>query len=94
MNGKQRRLLRAIAHSMKPILNLGKQGLSQQIKNEIKEQLEDHELIKIKVLDTCPLTKKECAEKLSFDSEIEVVQIIGKTLLLFSQNQEDPKIKL
>jgi len=94
MTGKQRRHLRAIAHSLKPILNLGKQGLSQQIKNEIKAQLMDHELIKLKVLDTCPLTKKECAEKLSLDTEIEVVQIIGKTLLLFSQNPEDPKIKL
>ena len=64
------------------------------IKNEIKSQLMDHELIKLKILDTCPLTKKECADKLSLDTEIEVVQIIGKTLLLFSQNPEDPKIKL
>ena len=93
MTGKQRRYLRAIAHSIKPVLNLGKQGLSKQIKKEIKAQLMDHELIKIKVLDACPLTKKECAENLSIDTEVEVVQIIGKTLLLFCQNPDAPKIK-
>jgi len=93
MTGKQRRHLRAIAHSIKPVLNLGKHGLSKQIKKEIKAQLIDHELIKLKVLDACPLTKKECAEKLSIDADIEVVQIIGKTLLLFSQNPDDPKIQ-
>ena len=42
----------------------------------------------------CPLTKNECAENLSINTEIEVVQIIGKTLLLFCQNPDDPKIKL
>ena len=93
MTGKQRRHLRAIAHSLKPILNLGKQGLSRQVKKEIKSQLMDHELIKLKVLDACPLTKKECAEKLSLENEIEVVQIIGKTLLLFSQHPDESKIK-
>ena len=93
MTGKQRRHLRSIAHSIKPVLNLGKQGLSKQIRKEIKAQLTDHELIKLKVLDACPLTKNECAEKLSEDTDIEIVQIIGKTLLLFSQHPEDPKIK-
>ena len=94
MTGKQRRYLRAIAHSIKPVLNLGKQGLTKQIIKEIESQLMDHELIKLKVLDACPLTKNECAENLSINTEIEVVQIIGKTLLLFCQNPDDPKIKL
>jgi len=93
MTGKQRRHLRSIAHSIKPVLNLGKQGLSKKIRKEIKAQLKNHELIKLKVLDACPLTRSECAEKLSIDTEIEVVQIIGKTLLLFSQNLDEPKIK-
>jgi len=93
MTGKQRRHLRAIAHSTKPLLNLGKLGLSQEIKSEIKSQLFDHELIKLRILDTCPLSKKECAQELSIDNEIEVIQVIGKTLLLYSQNPEEPKIK-
>ena len=89
MTGKQKRYLRAIAHSMKPIINLGKQGLSKPVKNEIKTRLLDHELIKIRILDTCPISKQECAKKLSNDKEIEVVQIIGKTLLLFCPHSDE-----
>ena len=91
MTGRQRRNLRAIGHSQKPLINLGKQGLSNSVKKEIKAQLFDHGLIKIKVLDTCPLSKKECSEKLSSDIEIEVVQIIGKTLLLFCSHTDESK---
>ncbi|MDC0224556.1 ribosome assembly RNA-binding protein YhbY [Deltaproteobacteria bacterium] len=93
MTGRQKRHLRALAHPLKPIVNLGKQGLSRETKHEIESQLLDHELIKCKVLDSCPLSKKECAEEISTMTEIEVVQIIGKTLILFSPHPEDPKIK-
>ena len=93
MTGRQKRHLRALAHPLKPIVNLGKQGLSRETKREIESQLLDHELIKCKVLDSCPLSKKECAEEISTMTEIEVVQIIGKTLILFSAHPEDPKIK-
>ena len=93
MTGRQKKHLRALAHALKPIVNLGKQGLSRETKREIESQLLDHELIKCKVLDSCPLSKKECAEEISTMTEIEVVQIIGKTLILFSPHPEDPKIK-
>ncbi len=93
MTGRQKRHLRSLAHPLKPIVNLGKQGLSRETKREIESQLLDHELIKCKVLDSCPLSKKECAEEISTMKEIEVVQIIGKTLILFSAHPEDPKIK-
>jgi len=93
MIGKQKRYLRALAHSLKPVVNLGKQGLSPETRREIESQLLDHELIKCKVLDSCPLSKKECANELSGESEIDVVQVIGKTLVLFSPHPEEPKIK-
>ena len=93
MTGRQKRHLRALAHPLKPLVNLGKQGLSRETRREIESELLDHELIKCKVLDSCPLSKKECAEEISTMKEIEVVQIIGKTLILFSPHPEDPKIK-
>ena len=93
MTGKQKRHLRSLAHPLKPLVNLGKQGLSQETRHEIESQLLDHELIKCKVLDSCPLSKKECAEEISKQTEIEVVQVIGKTLVLFSPLPEDSKIK-
>ena len=93
MTGKQKRYLRALAHSIKPTVNLGKQGLSRENRSEIESQLLDHELIKCKVLDSCPLSKNECAEEISDQTEIKVVQVIGKTLVLFSPLIEDSKIK-
>jgi RNA-binding protein len=93
MTGKQKRHLRALAHPLKPLVNLGKQGISPETRREIESQLLDHELIKCKVLDSCPLSKKECAEEISKQTEIEVIQLIGKTLVLFSPLPEDSKIK-
>ena len=94
MTGKLKRYLRALAHPLKPVLNLGKQGLSQETRREIEVQLLDHELIKLKVLDSCPFTKKECADELSRAKSLEVVQVIGKTLVLYCPHPDEPAIEL
>ena len=94
MTGKQKRHLRTMAHTLKPLVNLGKLGLSRETKNEIDTQLLEHELIKLKVLDSCPISKKECAELLKQENSLEVVQIIGKTLTLYCPHPEEPKIVL
>ena len=94
MTGKQKRYLRALAHPLKPVVNLGKQGLSQETRREIEVQLLDHELIKLKVLDSCPFTKKECADELSRAKSLEVVQVIGKTLVLYCPHSDESEIEL
>ena len=94
MTGKQKRQLRTMAHTLKPIVNLGKYGLSRETKNEIGSQLLEHELIRLKVLDSCPISKKECADLLKQENSLEVVQIIGKTLTLYCPHPEEPKIEL
>ena len=94
MTGKQKRYLRALAHPLKPVVNLGKQGLSRETRREIEVQLLDHELIKLKVLDSCPFTKKECADELSRAKSLEVVQVIGKTLVLYCPHPDEPEIEL
>ena len=94
MTGKQKRYLRKLAHPLKPLVNIGKQGLSPENNREIKNQLLDHELIKLKVLDSCILSKKDCVNELSKIKDLDVVQLIGKTIVLFSPHPDDPKIKL
>ena len=94
MTGKQKRHLRTMAHTLKPLVNLGKHGLSPETKNEVDAQLLEHELIKLKVLDSCPISKEECAELLTNKKRLEVVQIIGKTLTLYCPHPEEPKIEL
>ena len=94
ITGKQKRHLRSMAHKLKAVVNLGKNGLSPETKNEIDSQLLEHELIKLKVLDSCPISKRECADLLSHEKSLEVVQIIGKTLTLYCPHPEEPKIEL
>ena len=94
MTGKQKRHLRTIAHNLRPVVNLGKHGLSPETKKEIDAQLLEHELIKLKLLDSCPISKKKCAHLLTYENSLEVVQIIGKTLTLYCPHPEDPKIEL
>ena len=94
MTGKQKRHLRTLAHTLKPVVNLGKHGLSTKTKNEINSQLLVHELIKLKVLDNCPISKKECADLLTQEKSLEIVQVIGKTLTLYCPHPEEPKIEI
>ena len=94
MTGKQKRYLRALAHPLKPVVNLGKQGLSRETRREIEVQLLEHELIKVRVLESCSLTKKECADELCRAKGLEVVQVIGKTLVLYCPNPDKPVVEL
>ena len=94
ITGRQRRHLRSMAHKLKAVVNLGKNGLSPETKNEIDTKLLEHELIKLKVLDSCPISKRECADLLTHEKSLEVVQIIGKTLTLYCPHPEEPKIEL
>ena len=56
MTGKQKRYLRSLAHSLKPVVQIGKQGLSRETLVQIEKQLDDHELIKVRVLEASPRT--------------------------------------
>ena len=80
MTGRQKRYLRALAHPLKPLMNLGKNGLSPENKREIEILLLDHELIKLKVLNSCPLSKKECANAVGRIKGLEAVSYTHLTL--------------
>jgi len=80
MTGKQKKYLRALAHPLKPLLNLGKKGLSPENKREIETLLLDHELIKLKVLDSCPLSKKECANAVAELRVLKLCRLLEKHL--------------
>ena len=76
------------------MIQIGKQGLSTEIQSQIDRQLLDHELIKVRVLDSSPTDCRQCARELEASSAENVAQIIGKTLILYRQHPEKPKIQL
>lgn len=92
LTGKQAKFLRGLGHSLKPVLQVGKNGLTETVIEQIRSILEMHELIKIKVIKSSPQTAEEAGEKLSSTLPCQVAQLIGKTLLLYKQREEDPEI--
>jgi len=94
LNGKQKRYLRSLGHSLKPLLQVGKEGITEPFIAQVAQALEQHELIKIKVLENSPVDKKEAAVMITQQLPCHLAQIIGKTLLLFQSRKENPELIL
>ena len=94
MTSKQRAYLRGLANTMEPILHAGKGGISDAMIKQADDALEARELIKGKVLETAPATAREVAEEIAAKVNAEVVQVIGRTFVLFRQKAKDSQIKL
>ncbi len=90
---RQRKSLRGLGHHLEPIVYVGKEGISATLIQAAESALKVHELIKIKLGQNCPLPKKEAAEALAEATGADLVQLIGKTVLLFLPNPELPKDK-
>lgn len=94
LTGKQVRYLRGLGHPLKPLLQVGKAGITNSFIHQVKSALETHELIKVKLIKSAPDTLKEVAEKLQKSVPCQVAQTIGKTVLLYKARDEKPTIKL
>ncbi|UTY38766.1 ribosome assembly RNA-binding protein YhbY [Allocoprobacillus halotolerans] len=88
LTGKQKRYLRNEAHHLKAIFQVGKDGVSENQIKGILAALETHELLKVKILDNCPEDVHNVALELSMHTKAEVVQIIGRTIVLYKQSDE------
>lgn len=94
LNSKQRAYLRGLANPLEPILHLGKSGFSDTVVKQADDALTARELIKGKVLETAPLTSREAAEQIAAAVGAEVVQVIGRTFVLYRRNPKEPQIVL
>ncbi|WP_311407196.1 ribosome assembly RNA-binding protein YhbY [Liquorilactobacillus uvarum] len=98
LTGKQKRFLRAQAHSMKPLFQIGKEGLNTVWVKEVKNALNKRELIKINLLQNAPSDTSEVREYLETKTDFQVVQEIGHILVLYrqadSEKNRDISIKL
>jgi len=97
LNGKQTRFLRGLGHHLSPTVHIGKEGVSDTVIASTNETILAHELVKIKLQNTCPTERSEVADILRQKTGAFVAQILGKTILLFKENKKkkgDDKIKL
>ena len=93
LTSKQRATLRGIASTYETIFQVGKGGISDTLVQQVSDALRKRELIKIHVLDNCPLSAREAAVERSEKTESDVVQVIGSRLVLFKRNPKEPVIK-
>ncbi|OXS80472.1 ribosome assembly RNA-binding protein YhbY [Domibacillus enclensis] len=94
LTGKQKRFLRAEAHHLDPIFQVGKGGVSENMTTQIAEALEVRELIKISILQNNEDDKHEVAAALAKGAKAELVQLIGHTVVLYKESKENKKIVL
>lgn len=94
ITGKQRARLRGLANSTETILQIGKGGLTDAAVNQADDALTARELIKLRVLETSPLTAREAAQEIAARLNADVVQVIGTRFVLFRRNPEKPRVEL
>jgi RNA-binding protein len=76
---------------MSPVVQIGKAGVTDRVIKQVQQALADHELIKIKVGAECPLGRHEVAGRLDGEPGIDIVQIVGRVLLLYKRHPQTPR---
>ena len=94
MTSKERAALRAKANPLEPIIQIGKEGISENLLTQIDDTLDNRELIKIRVhLESAPESPKELAQKLSEPLGAEVIQVIGGIIVRRTRSVSQRKRK-
>ena len=94
LTSKQRAHLRSLANGIDTILQIGKEGVTENVLRQADDALTARELIKGRVLETAPVLSKEAATAVAEATGSEVVQVIGTRFVLFRRNLQSPKISL
>ncbi len=94
MTSKQRAYLKGLANGLDPIFQVGKSSLTPELTDAIGEAFHKNELIKVAVLKNCDDDPKLIADMVSGRTHSQVVQVIGKKIVLYKPNRDNPRIIL
>ena len=94
MTSKQRAYLKSLASKLNPIFQVGKSSLTPELTAAIQESFNKNELIKVAVLKNCADDPNEIAEMVAGRTHSQVVQVIGKRIVLYKPDRDKPKIVL
>ncbi|MBQ8746364.1 MAG: ribosome assembly RNA-binding protein YhbY [Clostridia bacterium] len=92
LTSKQRATLRSMANSMDPIMQVGKNGIGEELITSVDNALEARELIKMSALETSPYTAREAADALAEETGADVVSVVGRKFVLYRPSKKNPKI--
>lgn len=93
LNAKQRQYLKGLAHSLEPVVRVGKAGASEAVVRKTRESLKAHELLKVRI-DADNPERRAMAEQLAKETRAQLVSQIGKLAILYRARDEGPKITL
>lgn len=94
LSGKASRFLRSLGHELSPVVQVGKEGVTDGLVAATARALLDHELIKVRVGAEAPDDRVASAEQLSERTGAALVQVLGRTCLLYRRHPEKPRITL
>jgi RNA-binding protein len=94
LTAKQKQYLRTLAHSLKPLVQIGAKGIQDSLIAQINEQLLAHELIKVRFNTESTVEPEEVAPDLLARTKSQLVQHSGRVLVLYRRHDEKPKIEL
>lgn len=94
MTGKQRSYLKGLAHNLRPLSQVGKEGITDAYIADLDRILEDHELVKITFLESFSENLEEATAYLLDRSDAEFVQKIGRKLVIYRQSRSNPMLEI
>ncbi len=94
MTSKQRAYLKGLAMNIEPVFQIGKGGLTPEVTQAVRETFNTRELVKLAVLKNCMEDPRQMAELLADRTGAQVVQIIGKKIVLYKESKDHKKIEL
>lgn len=94
LNSRQRAQLRGLANSLDTIFQVGKGGVTENMVKQVDDALEARELIKLRVLETSPVSSREAADEIAEKTHSDVVQVIGTRFVLYRESRDNKQIRL
>lgn len=94
MTSKQRSYLKGLAMNIDPVFQIGKSGLTPEVTEAVRETFNTRELVKIAVLKNCFEDPGQMAQTLAERTSSQVVQVIGKKIVLYKESKDHKKIEL
>src|SRR5215471_18841528 len=94
LTGKQRHHLRALAHHLDPVVQIGHDGVTAAVLAQIDAALSAHELIKVRVGAESPSDRDEAAEAIAAGTRAEIAQIIGRVVVVWRRRDTKKKAKI
>lgn len=90
---KLRKALRAAGHHLSPVVQVGKEGVSEAVLRQLDEQLTAHELVKVRIGTESPEDRFEAAGRLGEAAGAQVAQVLGRTVLVYRRHPEKPRFE-